>query len=614
MGAGASASAEGLADQDEVIASLEHIRNTIQHLHQAHTAERELTSDLEIDRTTHASSNSNGRLFHHLGTGSGSSSGSGSGSGSGAESKFDPTSAPRIIVRRSNADRPPTMGSSASSPTLHRAMIPEISTGSGGSGVGSSHSDARLGIHHGVTCDGCGINPMRGLRFKCGQCPDYDLCRTCYRHRSDIHSADHSFRWVSHHPGTTRGDSTSTSTNSPTSNSPTSNSATSSSREDYNDYAVAMTTSNNARQLLAMSTAADSSSSPSPSRLQARLQRRTPTSHSGNSSGNHPTAESSATRQFYCHQCNKGFTLPNDNASPQCTECSGSFVESWEGLPNSTTTGRNNQVNFQRNDTTGRLQRRSGRSGGNLLHSSLPSVQEVERVLQELQMLQHALTQRGDLLQNALREQAAAEEKSKPKPARPDAIQNLPTVTMKLSFREKASHCSICLDGWVGSCEGNRLKKSSASHASEHAEHDSKTTDDCKEENRSSTCGTGKSIEEGTAVQLPCSHFFHRDCIADWLQRSGTCPICRTRVKAEGEESEDEDGGESKVDIARIVESNSNMMRYHLPLTAVSLWEREGDGDGGAGGGSESGRSGAGGGIFTVEEARMRAQTMVRSG
>jgi outer membrane biosynthesis protein TonB len=37
----------------------------------------------------------------------------------------------------------------------------------------------RNDIHHNIKCDGCGVCPIRGVRYKCATCPDYDLCAPC---------------------------------------------------------------------------------------------------------------------------------------------------------------------------------------------------------------------------------------------------------------------------------------------------------------------------------------------------------------------------------------------------------------------------------------------------
>ncbi|KAL6078075.1 Sel1 repeat-containing protein [Balamuthia mandrillaris] len=33
--------------------------------------------------------------------------------------------------------------------------------------------------HFGLQCDGCGASPIQGVRYKCGHCPDFDLCSKC---------------------------------------------------------------------------------------------------------------------------------------------------------------------------------------------------------------------------------------------------------------------------------------------------------------------------------------------------------------------------------------------------------------------------------------------------
>jgi hypothetical protein len=57
------------------------------------------------------------------------------------------------------------------------------------------HGSCREDMHWGVTCDGCLIRPIVGVRFKCSICPDYDLCESC--ESKGIHKeTQHSFNRI----------------------------------------------------------------------------------------------------------------------------------------------------------------------------------------------------------------------------------------------------------------------------------------------------------------------------------------------------------------------------------------------------------------------------------
>mmetsp|Transcript_19392 Transcript_19392/g.42356 ORF Transcript_19392/g.42356 Transcript_19392/m.42356 type:complete len:468 (-) Transcript_19392:124-1527(-) len=51
-------------------------------------------------------------------------------------------------------------------------------------------------VHEGVSCDGCGLVPIEGPRFKCLTCDDYDLCSTCLLKKEELHDAEHEFETV----------------------------------------------------------------------------------------------------------------------------------------------------------------------------------------------------------------------------------------------------------------------------------------------------------------------------------------------------------------------------------------------------------------------------------
>ena len=51
-------------------------------------------------------------------------------------------------------------------------------------------------IHYNVICDGCKVTPLRGNRYKCKVCKDFDFCENCYKLNKESHG--HDFRVIEH--------------------------------------------------------------------------------------------------------------------------------------------------------------------------------------------------------------------------------------------------------------------------------------------------------------------------------------------------------------------------------------------------------------------------------
>ncbi len=74
----------------------------------------------------------------------------------------------------------PTVGAGGLFGVPHSASGPASmgAFGAGGGGLFSSTGSA-VPVHDGVSCDVCGESPVRGVRYRCSMCSDYDVCDRC---------------------------------------------------------------------------------------------------------------------------------------------------------------------------------------------------------------------------------------------------------------------------------------------------------------------------------------------------------------------------------------------------------------------------------------------------
>ncbi|KAJ5380499.1 uncharacterized protein N7496_002927 [Penicillium cataractarum] len=117
-----------------------------------------------------------------------------------------------------------------------------------------------------------------------------------------------------------------------------------------------------------------------------------------------------------------------------------------------------------------------------------------------------------------------------PPPATDTAIRSLPTkkMTREMMGSDGTAECSICMD----------------------------------------------PVELNTEVTvLPCTHWFHFDCIKAWLNQHNTCPHCRRSIDATGVTSPGEGTSENPVIIPDSPESSSSprLRRRSSPITSRSI-------------------------------------------
>ncbi|CAD8055419.1 unnamed protein product [Paramecium sonneborni] len=45
-----------------------------------------------------------------------------------------------------------------------------------------------------------------------------------------------------------------------------------------------------------------------------------------------------------------------------------------------------------------------------------------------------------------------------------------------------------------------------------------------------------EEYQQQQALQMPCNHHFHPDCLIPWLKQHNSCPVCRSEIKTDDED------------------------------------------------------------------------------
>jgi len=125
------------------------------------------------------------------------------GNGNGSDHDHDQTghSSPVLVPSQIAADSL-DIAPVATSPSGHEARNPNaprrprVNTSTEAAlGVGPIQAILQdlkeVEVHSGIRCNGCGADPLVGVRYKCLEitCPDYDLCSNCFRNK--VHGDTH---------------------------------------------------------------------------------------------------------------------------------------------------------------------------------------------------------------------------------------------------------------------------------------------------------------------------------------------------------------------------------------------------------------------------------------
>mmetsp|Transcript_1535 Transcript_1535/g.1729 ORF Transcript_1535/g.1729 Transcript_1535/m.1729 type:complete len:228 (+) Transcript_1535:41-724(+) len=201
---------------------------------------------------------------------------------------------------------------------------------------------------------------------------------------------------------------------------------------------------------------------------------------------------------YYCHECERD-AIPNNTDGLRCRFCASEFIEEVERpeqqpanqQPNINTfvqylhTNLHNGANMPGGVVVNQMQFNIGQ-GGNAMWNTVEMNDMANALFNQLQNGglfgglaggNGAFTTLDDLLARSMEDGHRA-----PPPASVSAVSKLNEQTVDDAFASKHLDCGVCKENY---------------------KHDD------------------------SVLQLPCNHYFHKDCLMPWLNQTNTCPLCR---------------------------------------------------------------------------------------